>query len=138
MRRRLPNESQKRPVQTSPPLRVLLLSPRPEEDGVPYIDHRISARPLVEALAPLGELAELSILNPPTFAALSAELDRAEKSGRPYHVVHFNGHGVFDRSRRDGPGGRQGLGALVFEHPDDAGKSFMRRSELVYCDKLPA
>ena len=114
----------------------MLLSPRPEDDRVPYIDHRVSARPLVEALAPLGELAELSILNPPTFAALSAELDRAEKSGRPYHVVHFDGHGVFDRSRRDSPGGRQGLGPLVFEHPDDVRKTFERRGETVDCKTL--
>src|SRR5271157_4851229 len=136
VRRCLPNEQPKPPIESSPPLRVLLLSPRPEEDRVPYIDHRVSARPLVEALAPLGELAELSILNPPTFAALSAELDRAEKSGRPYHVVHFDGHGVFDRSRREGPGGRQGLGALVFEHPDDVGKTFKRRCEMVDCKTL--
>ena len=136
VRRRLPNQLQKDQVQTSSPLRILLVSPRPEEDGVPYIDHRVSARPLVEALAPLGELAELCILNPPTYAALSAELDRAEKDGKPYHVVHFDGHGVFDRSRRDGPGGRQGLGALVFEHPDDLGKLFRRRHETVDCEKL--
>jgi tetratricopeptide (TPR) repeat protein len=136
VRRCLPNEQPKPPIESSPPLRVLLLSPRPEEDRVPYIDHRVSARPLVEALAPLGELAELSILNPPTFAALSAKLDRAEKSGRPYHVVHFDGHGVFDRSRRDGPGGRRGLGALVFEHPDDVRKTSKRRSETVDCKTL--
>ncbi len=136
VRRCLPNKQLKPPIESSPPLRVLLLSPRPEEDRVPYIDHRVSARPLVEALAPLGELAELSILNPPTFAALSAELDRAEKDKKPYHVVHFDGHGVFDRSRRDGPGGRQGLGVLVFEHPDDVRKTFQRRSELVDCQTL--
>jgi CHAT domain/AAA domain len=136
VRRCLPNEQPKPPIESSPPLRVLLLSPRPEEDRVPYIDHRVSARPLVEALAPLGELAELSILNPPTFAALSAELDRAEKDKKPYHVVHFDGHGVFDRARRDGPGGRQGLGALVFEHPNDVRKTFQRRSELVDCQTL--
>lgn len=136
VRRRLPNQVQKNQVHTSSPLRILLVSPRPEEDRVSYIDHRVSARPLVEALAPLGELAKLAILNPPTFAALSAELDRAEKAGQPYHVVHFDGHGIFDRARRDGPGGRQGLGALVFEHPDDVDKTFRRCSELVDCDKL--
>src|SRR5271157_1818980 len=136
VRRCLPNEQPKPPIESSPPLRVLLLSPRPEEDRVPYIDHRVSARPLVEALTPLGELAELTILNPPTFAALSAELDRAEKSGRPYHVVHFDGHGVFDRARRDDPGGRRGLGALVFEHPDDVRKTFKRRRETVDCKTL--
>jgi tetratricopeptide (TPR) repeat protein len=136
VRRRLPNQVVKNQVQTGSPLRVLLVSPRPEEDGVAYLDHRVSARPLVDALAPLGELAELTILSPPTFPALSADLDRAEKEKKPYHVVHFDGHGVFDRSRRDGPGGRQGLGALVFEHPDDVKKTERRRSELVDCDKL--
>jgi tetratricopeptide (TPR) repeat protein len=136
VRRQLPNRISKEEVKTNPPLRILLVSPRPEEAGVGYIDHRASARPLVDALSSLGELAELTILSPPTFAALSAELDRAEQGGKPYQVVHFDGHGVFDRSRRDGPGGRQGLGALVFEHPDDLGKTFERRSELVDCNKL--
>jgi tetratricopeptide (TPR) repeat protein/CHAT domain-containing protein len=136
VRRRLPNQVAKAEVRISSPLRVLLVSPRPEDERTSYIDHRASALPLVEALSSLGELAELTILSPPTFAALSAELDRAEQGGKPYQVVHFDGHGVFDRARRDGPGGRQGLGALVFEHPDDVGKTFERRSELVDCDKL--
>jgi tetratricopeptide (TPR) repeat protein len=136
VRRRLPNQVAKAEVRISSPLRVLLVSPRPEDERTSYIDHRASALPLVDALSSLGELAELTILSPPTFAALGAELDRAEQEKKPYQVVHFDGHGVFDRARRDGPGGRQGLGALVFEHPDDVGKTFERRSELVDCDKL--
>lgn len=45
VRRRLPNRYQQKPSATSLPLRILLVSPRPEEEGVDYIDHRISARP---------------------------------------------------------------------------------------------
>src|SRR5206468_7657067 len=99
---------------TDPPIRVLLVSPRPEDDRAGYLDHRTSARPLVEALAPLGELAELTLLDPCTFPALQEELRRAQAAQRPYHVVHFDGHGVYDR--------HHGLGALCFEDPRDAGK----------------
>ena len=81
-------------------------------------------------------LTELSILNPPTFAALSSELDRAEREKNPYQVVHFDGHAVFDRSRCAARGDRRGLGALVFEHPNDVNKTQSRRGELVDCNKL--
>ncbi|MBI1381653.1 MAG: CHAT domain-containing protein [Planctomycetaceae bacterium] len=124
-----------------PPLRVLAVCARPEkliemEDGkehksdVGYIDHRISIRPLTEALNALGDLADYTILSPPTFPALCDALKSALEAGRPYHIVHFDGHGVFNRST--------GLGALVFEHPDDAktGKLRKRNAVIVSADKL--
>jgi hypothetical protein len=43
---------------------------------------------------------------------LRDELDRPKRAGQPYHVLHFDGHGVYDR--------HAGLGALCFEHPGDA------------------
>src|SRR5262249_15346424 len=46
VRRTLPNRELQEAVATEPPIRVLLVSPRPEDAG--YIDHRVSARPLVE------------------------------------------------------------------------------------------
>jgi tetratricopeptide (TPR) repeat protein len=128
VRRRLPNREQRDPVVTDPPVRVLLVSPRPEDDEAGYIDHRVSARPLAEALARLGELAQLTLLAPPTFAALEAELRRAHEAGTPYHVVHFDGHGVYDK--------RHGLGALCFEHEEDKTKLNQRRSDLVGADQL--
>jgi len=140
VRRRLPNQITKDPLTTTAPLRVLLVSPRPEQNDqdarVAYIDHRVSARPLVESLSALGDLARLTILNPPTFPALQNELQRACDAGQPYHVVHFDGHGVFDRPRRDGLGGHHGLGALVFEHPDDTARLEHRRCELVDAQRL--
>jgi len=138
VRRRLPNRTFKTSIATDPPIRVLLVSPRPEDDRAGYIDHRISARPLIEALAPLGELAEFTVLHPPTFPALQAELQRAANAHTPYHVIHFDGHGVFDHQQRDGAGGRLGLGALVFEHPDDIAKLEKRRSDIVDAERLAA
>lgn len=124
-----------------PPLRVLAVCARPEkliemDDGkehksdVGYIDHRISIRPLTEALNALGDLADYTILSPPTFPALCDALKSALEAGRPYHIVHFDGHGVFRKAT--------GLGALVFEHPDDAktGKLRQRNAEVVGADVL--
>lgn len=112
VRRRLPDADVIEPQPGDPPIRVLLVSPRPEDDRAGYIDHRLSARPAVDALAVLGDLTHLTLLDPPTFAALEAELLRAHDAGQPCHVVHFDGHGVYDR--------RHGLGALCFEDQRDS------------------
>ncbi|MCP4659068.1 MAG: CHAT domain-containing protein, partial [bacterium] len=110
------------------PIRVLLVSPRPEDDSAAYIDHRVSARPLVAALDPLGELVELSLLRPPTFKALDDELTRARRAGESYHVVHFDGHGIYDK--------KLGLGALCFEDPGDEKKLTERRTAIAQADAL--
>jgi tetratricopeptide (TPR) repeat protein len=117
VRRSLPNRDEQKVVAVAPPIRVLLVSPRPEDESTGYIDHRISARPVIEALTKLGGLAEFKVLDPATFPALVDELKRAE-----YHVVHFDGHGVYDR--------KHGLGALCFEKPEGRGL------DLVMADKL--
>lgn len=74
VRRRLPNRHRQAARPTRLPIRVLLVSPRPEEEGVGYIDHRISALPLVQAVESLGELARLTVLTRPTFGALEEAL----------------------------------------------------------------
>ena len=128
VRRRLPNRNPQKSVTRELPIRILLLSPRPEEKGVTYLDHRISAKPLVEAVESLGELAKLTVLSPPTFAELQAELTRAADAGQPYDVVHFDGHGVYDR--------RVGLGGLCFEDPKDAENVENRGMKLIYAGEL--
>ena len=130
VRRRLPNAKSFEGTVAEPPIRILLLSPRPEDERAGYIDHRVSALPLVTALETLGELAKLTVLSPPTFPALEAELLRAHEEGTPYHVVHFDGHGVF---RKD-----LGLGGLCFEDPQDAQKLEKRRSQLIDAKDLAA
>jgi tetratricopeptide (TPR) repeat protein len=130
VRRRLPNRRQFDRVVAEPPIRVLLVSPRPEDKGVGYIDHRVIAQPMTEALGDLGELAELTVLSPPTFPAFQAALQAAEERGEPFHVVHFDGHGVFDR--------RIGLGGLCFEDPRDVGRLAERRYQIIDAAQMAA
>lgn len=84
------------------PLRVLIVCARPEDEGVPYIDHRVSVRPLTEALNALGDLASYDILSPATFNALKEKLREALTRGEPYHIVHFDGHGAYDKFHGSG------------------------------------
>ena len=134
VRRRLPNRKLVVSSQAQLPIRVLLLSPRPEvdEQGNPvgYLDHRSSALPLVQAVENLGELVQVDILHPPTFPALKEALKKAHDEQNPYEIVHFDGHGVYDC--------RVGLGALCFEAPRDSKKLGQRLLALVHATELAA
>jgi hypothetical protein len=83
VRRRLPNWYAQPHAVTGLPIRILLVSPRPENAHTGYIDHRISALPLVEAVESLGKLVELTVLTPPTFPALQQTLQRAVAARQP-------------------------------------------------------
>jgi tetratricopeptide (TPR) repeat protein len=130
VRRRLPNRHPQSARPTALPVRILLASPRPEKDKkgqrLGYIDHRVSARPLVEAVESLGDLARLTILQPPTYAALEAALQAGDE-GHAFDVVHFDGHGVYDK--------RLGLGGLCFEEPTEDARAELLL-DLVYADRL--
>jgi tetratricopeptide (TPR) repeat protein len=128
VRRRLPNKHDRAVPVVAPPIRVLLITSRPEDEACGYLDHRASALPLVAATEELGDVLRLSLLHPATYPALEAELARAQQAGEPYHVVHFDGHGVYDR--------RVGLGGLCFEDPSDSHKLTGRRHQLVLTNKL--
>jgi tetratricopeptide (TPR) repeat protein len=104
-------------------LRVLMVIARPE--GIKDVGYQMVARPLLERLQAVRGQVALEVLRPPTLDALEDQLRRAaEKEGRPYHVLHFDGHGVLQR----GTGGSfalptfphdryraQGEGYVVFE-----------------------
>jgi tetratricopeptide (TPR) repeat protein len=128
VRRRLPNRRDRAVPVVAPPIRVLLITARPEDAACGYFDHRASALPLVAATEELGEVLRLSLLHPATYPALEAELARAQQAGEPYHVVHFDGHGVYDR--------RVGLGGLCFEDPSDSHKLTGRRHQTVFTNQL--
>jgi tetratricopeptide (TPR) repeat protein len=135
VRRRLPHRKRTVSAQSALPIRVLLLSPRPEVDEqgdhVGYIDHRSSALPLVQAVENLGEeLVQVDFLHPPTFPALKAALKKAHAEKNPYDIVHFDGHGVYNP--------QIGLGALCFENPQDSQMLGQRRLALVYANELAA
>jgi tetratricopeptide (TPR) repeat protein len=128
VRRRLPGTEGFGVAVVAPPIRILLITARPDDEACGYIDHRSSALPLVEATEALPGLVKLHLLSPPTLPALRAELERARDQKRPYHVVHFDGHGVYDPS--------VGLGGLCFERPEDSGKLEQRRHVTVNSNEL--
>ena len=128
VRRRLPNTRTLDVSVVAAPIRVLLVTARPEDEACGYIDHRASALPLVEAMEKLGGLVRIHVLSPPTFDAMGRELKRAFDAREPYHVVHFDGHGVYDKT--------VGLGGLCFEEPQDTDKLDRRRHVTIHTDKL--
>ena len=87
------------------PLRILLIVSRPTDTG--FIDPRTSLRPVMDALDELPGLAQLDFCEPPTFARLEELVSAARAEERPYHIVHFDGHGTYLP--------RTGVGALAFE-----------------------
>jgi tetratricopeptide (TPR) repeat protein len=85
-----------------------------------------------------GDLArfEITALRPPTFERLQTVLTDAKAAGRPFHIVHFDGHGMY-ADLKETPwadwlktmslltlgGPRTGKhGYLLFEHPGSADK----------------
>ena len=136
VRRRLPNRKTTTTLQADLPIRVLLISPCPEvadDQGTPvgYIDHRISARALVQAVNELGtDLIKVDLLRPPTFPAMKAALQQARAENDPYEIVHFDDHGMYDR--------QVGLGALCFEDPRDSDKLGPRLLKLIHAPDLAA
>jgi tetratricopeptide (TPR) repeat protein len=103
-----------------PPLRVLLVTARPVGTG--FLDPRGIARELldeVENQVQAGAI-ELEFLRPPTLAALR---NRLKDTTRPVHLLHFDGHGIFEGEveSQDGVSKRGGeQGKLAFE--DKEGK----------------
>jgi hypothetical protein len=126
-------------------LRVLLVICRPGgREDVPF---RSVASRLVRGGADRMDGLDLDVLRPATFARLSQVLRAAHAAKRPYHVVHFDGHGTYldladlglvpDTARGGGGGGHAVLlsahkygisvaglaragqhGYLLFEDPD--------------------
>jgi tetratricopeptide (TPR) repeat protein len=126
-------------------LRVLLVICRP--GGRADVPFRSVASRLVRGGAEQMEGLDLDVLRPATFKRLSEVLRAAKDAGRPYHVVHFDGHGTYIdlkdlgfTSGGTGGGGGAGLtvprdkygvsvagpvragqhGYLLFEDPDSA------------------
>jgi hypothetical protein len=74
-------------------LRVLLVICRP--GGRADVPFRSVASRLVRGGAEQMEGLDLDVLRPATFARLAEALRAAHDAKRPYHVVHFDGHGTF-------------------------------------------
>jgi len=76
------------------PIRVLLVICRPGgSDDVPF--RSVASRLIKSLTESASEAFQLDVLRPPTFEQLSRVLRSAKRSEKPYHVVHFDGHGAF-------------------------------------------
>lgn len=83
VRRRLPGtEAFDVPV-VATPIRILLVTARPEDEACGYIDHRVSALPLVEAMESLPGLVQLHVLSPPTLPHCARSSTAPAASGGP-------------------------------------------------------
>ena len=81
-------------TQAGEPIRILLVICRPKGDkDVPF---RSVASRLVKGLkAEASQQVQLDVLRPPTFEQLGKVLQAAQRAGKPYHVLHFDGHGAY-------------------------------------------
>jgi hypothetical protein len=114
----LPRKAGERPGEGVGPIRILLVICRPrKDDDVPF---RSVASRLIKGLSGSArEAFQLDVLRPSTFEQLGRVLRQAKTEGRSYHVVHFDGHGVYTEVEQ--PGGLanllQGLSPLVLSGP---------------------
>src|SRR5260221_2548624 len=106
------------PTSFEPPLRILLVTARP--DDAAFVDPRSIARELLDEVQQqidAGAIA-LEFLRPPTLPALRARL--SDTSQPPIQVLHFDGHGEFSK-------GKHAQGMLAFE--DEEGRVDLVRAE---------
>ena len=99
-------------------IRLLYVACRP--GGANDVELRAVANRLLRDLGPDHVRFDFKALRPPTFEQFQTELTDAKEAGRPYHVVHFDGHGVyadFGKTNVSGKSGKRGY--VIFEHPTD-------------------
>jgi hypothetical protein len=106
------------PVPGGETLRVLMVIARPS--GLKDVGYQMIARPLVERLSAVRGRVELDVLRPPTLEAMHKALGAAVAAAKPYHILHFDGHGTFgSRSTTTNPNhfdtGTAASGYLAFE-----------------------
>jgi hypothetical protein len=95
-----------RPLEVTPPLRILVMASAPQE--LSQLDKNKEISKISLSLSALSrEYADVFVLPQATYESLDAALREAKKHERPFHVFHFIGHGSFDEE--------VGAGVLFFE-----------------------
>src|ERR1700732_4488438 len=75
-------------------VRILLVICRPQRDeDVPF--RSVAGRLVTRLNDDARNAFDLDVLRPPTFEQLAETLRLAKERGRPYHIVHFDGHGTY-------------------------------------------
>ncbi|MEL7434783.1 MAG: CHAT domain-containing protein, partial [Chloroflexota bacterium] len=105
-------------------VRVLLVICRPNAaNDVPF--RSVASRIIKSLGTSINEHVQLEVLRPATFESLSEKLRGAKLAGKPYHIVHFDGHGAYKNGTQetnnsqlsDTRFGDKG-GYLIFEDPE--------------------
>lgn len=74
-------------------IRLLYIACRP--GGANDVELRAVANRLLHDLGEDRARFDIKALRPPTFEQLQKELTDAKEAHHPYHIVHFDGHGVY-------------------------------------------
>ncbi len=103
-----------RPLAIQPPLRILVAIATPHDQ--PALDGESERRRIEGALARIGDRVEVSFLGlhpdqPLTYQLLHHTLSEAYAAGRPFHILHFIGHGQYVPQ-----GNGLGAGYLILEN----------------------
>jgi CHAT domain-containing protein len=115
-------------------VRILLVICRPKGgEDVPF--RSVAGRLATRLNDAAREAFDLDVLRPPTYEQLATTLRLAKEANRPYHIVHFDGHGVYadpadlasagtllTSLKMDG-GATGTHGFLMFEDPDSKTRS---------------
>ena len=112
-------------AQATDKVRILLVICRP--GGGEDVPFRSVASRLMKGLSEEArERFELEVLRPPTFAQLTKVLQEAKAKGKPYHIVHFDGHGAYLESAKDALERiMKHLGMLVFGAPREGTHGYL-------------
>lgn len=110
------------------PLRVLAVSPRPDNEPTGHPDHRRSTLPLWDALDNLGALVEPKVLRLPSVAALEKQLNDAWAAGQIFTALHLDS---YIRQQADGNDI-----LLGFEAGYDTGVPICRNADFISASTL--
>jgi tetratricopeptide (TPR) repeat protein len=89
-------------------VRILLVICRPQGgEDVPF--RSVATRLVTRLNADARDAFDLDVLRPPTYEHLADTLRLASENRRPYHIVHFDGHGTYAKNAS--------RGLLAFEDP---------------------
>lgn len=123
------------PMGEAEKVRILLVICRPHGgEDVPF--RSVASRLVTRLNDEARDAFDLDVLRPPTYERLAETLRLAKENGRPYHIVHFDGHGVYAEQeglaaagkvldnlklKVEAPAGPRGF--LAFEDPQNQSNS---------------
>jgi tetratricopeptide (TPR) repeat protein len=117
------------PAAEAAKVRILLVISRPKGgEDVPF--RSVAGRLVTRLSDDARDAFDIDVLRPPTYEQLAVRLNWAKERGQPYHIVHFDGHGVYANPKNLGEAGKVldslkldagntgPQGFLMFENPN--------------------